>query len=69
MNELKPCPFCGSEAKAYKWSATSEVEIRCSNGECSAYQSGIVTKRKLESHKSAYKRAYEAAKAKWNRRI
>ncbi len=65
--ELKPCPFCGSEARAYKWGATFEVEIRCGGG-CNISTSGIVVKRPLETKSHAYKRAYDIAKDKWNRR-
>ena len=68
MPELKPCPFCGGEAKTFKWSATYEVEVHCSNEDCTAYQSGFVRIENGESEESAYNRAYEIARARWNRR-
>ena len=66
--ELRKCPFCGYEAKAMKWSVTYEVEIQCTNEDCDAFQNGIVTCEDGESEESAYNRAYEIAKEKWNRR-
>lgn len=69
MNELKPCPFCGSEAKAFKWGATAEVEIVCQNEDCGVMQSGIVSVGDNESDEEAYERAYQIAKEKWNRRV
>lgn len=68
MNELKNCPFCGSEAKAFKWGTTAEVEIVCQNEDCGVMQSGIVPLRENESDAEAYERAYQIAKEKWNRR-
>lgn len=32
MSELKPCPFCGSEAEYY--SDCEMVKVRCSNYDC-----------------------------------
>ena len=32
MEELKPCPFCGSEAEYY--SDCEMVKVRCSNYDC-----------------------------------
>ena len=66
--DLKPCPFCGWEAKAFKWGATYEIEIVCQNEDCRVRQSGIVTKKDDESEKEAYERAYQIVKEKWNRR-
>lgn len=66
--ELRKCPFCGYEAKAMKWSVTYEVEIQCTNEDCDAFQNGIVACEDGESEESAYNRAYEIAKEKWNRR-
>jgi ssDNA-binding Zn-finger/Zn-ribbon topoisomerase 1 len=34
MNELKPCPFCGSEVTLVYWKAAAEWFIRCPNGDC-----------------------------------
>lgn len=68
MDELKPCPFCGSKAKAFKWGAAWEVEIVCQNKECRVSQSGKVYKRRDESEEEVYERAYKIAKEKWNRR-
>lgn len=68
MEELKPCPFCGGKAKAFKWSATCEIEIVCQNEDCRVLQSGIVQKKETESEEEAYERAYQIAKEKWNRR-
>ena len=67
-SELKTCPFCGSEAKAFKWGATAEVEIVCQNEDCGVMQSGIVPLRENESDAEAYERAYQIAKERWNRR-
>ena len=69
MNELKNCPFCGSEAKAFKWGMTAEVEIICQNEDCGVMQSGIVSVGDNESDEEAYERAYQIAKEKWNRRV
>lgn len=68
MQELKPCPFCGGEAKAFKWGATYEIEIQCQNDDCDAYQHGIVSIMDGEDESVAYERAYQIAKANWNRR-
>ena len=67
--ELKNCPFCGSEAKAFKWGMTAEVEIVCQNEDCGVMQSGIVPLRENESDAEAYERAYQIAKERWNRRV
>lgn len=67
--ELKNCPFCGSEAKAFKWGATAEVEIVCQNEDCGVMQRGIVFMRENESNEEAYERAYQIAKERWNRRV
>ena len=56
MSELKPCPFCGGEAKldVHKFGALGDTfGIRCS--ECQAQTRGF------------YNTANEAAEA-WNRR-
>ena len=66
--DLKPCPFCGGEAKTFKWGGIYEVEIHCQNEHCNAWQRGIAAKKYDESEKEAYKRAYQIAKEKWNRR-
>mgnify|MGYP005785150337 FL=1 len=66
--ELKNCPFCGSEAKAFKWGMTAEVEIVCQNEDCGVMQSGIVSVGDNESDEEAYERAYQIAKERWNRR-
>ena len=68
MTELKPCPFCGGKAKAFKWGASWEVEIVCQNKECRVSQSGFAYKRSNESEEETYERAYKIAKEKWNRR-
>ena len=69
MNELKNCPFCGAEAKVFKWGMTAEVEIVCQNEDCGVMQSGIVPLRENESDAEAYERAYQIAKERWNRRV
>lgn len=69
MNELKNCPFCGSEAKAFKWGMTAEVEIVCQNEDCGVMQSGIVSVDEGESIEDARERAYQIAKGRWNRRV
>lgn len=66
--ELLPCPFCGSRAKAYESGSAFEVEIRCENKSCNAYQRGLVLPEKGESCTQAYARAYQIAKGKWNSR-
>lgn len=63
MIELKPCPFCGGEAKLDHWNGTANVYsfVRCQNTkEC-----GIEGKRFIES--PSYASDERAIKA-WNRR-
>lgn len=67
--ELKNCPFCGSEAKAFGWGMTAEIEIVCQNEDCGVMQRGIVDVQDNESDTEAYERAYQIAKEKWNRRL
>lgn len=67
--ELKNCPFCGSEAKAFGWSATAEIEIICQNEECGAMQTAMVSTGWDESEEESTERAYQIAKEKWNRRV
>ena len=68
MNQLKNCPFCGAEAKVFKWGATAEVEIVCQNEDCGVMQRGIVSVGEGESNEEARERAYQVVKEKWNRR-
>jgi Lar family restriction alleviation protein len=50
--ELKPCPFCGSEAVSYSRNAVKAIFVQCNN--CHAYGGS----------RADYKKATEA----WNRR-
>ena len=34
MEELKPCPFCGGEAKVFGNYDDSEYHANCTNNEC-----------------------------------
>ena len=64
MKELKPCPFCGGEAKiehSYKFGSTTRYSlVKCQNYEC-----GIEGKWIMES--TSYASDERAIKA-WNRR-
>ena len=34
MSELKPCPFCGSEAKMYIFNNGLDWQVECLNDDC-----------------------------------
>lgn len=53
MTELKPCPFCGGQAHAFKTS-DGEVIIYCENSFCASIK--------------FYSGGYELAKKRWNTR-
>lgn len=56
MEKLKPCPFCGGEAKVFGNYDDSDYHVNCTNDECGCYWVNY------------YKTKEEAVEA-WNRRI
>lgn len=63
MNELKPCPFCNSEAKVYAFTSGG-ICVKCMNCYCQTQiESDFCIADAKE--KSAYEKVIEA----WNRRV
>lgn len=75
MNELKPCPFCGSEAELIvtdeSWDGPSLVLARCKNGPCSCQTPTLVKPRKTDllytTQSDSWSREDAVIKI-WNRR-
>lgn len=55
-DELKPCPFCGSEAKIERYDDCSLAYVKCANSEC------------LVEAKTVFCRSIERAIQIWNTR-
>ena len=67
MNEeLKPCPFCGGEARVMY--AMAEDGTRTISVICQSCRTGIFRARSIPDEWNAYKTADEAIEA-WNRRV
>lgn len=62
-NELKPCPFCGGEAKVVHSSA---VYVTCT--ECGCRTRQMNRRVRVESQKDEERRVEELAVKAWNRR-
>lgn len=60
MNELKPCPFCGGEAKIYEY---KDVEFLVHNADCNTVQC------KTCGCGTSYEPTAERAIETWNVRI
>ena len=63
MKELKPCPFCGGEAKVEKepFATWDEFIAHCNNPKCIAFYLGYYDE-------GLYKTEEQAIEA-WNRRV
>lgn len=59
MNELKPCPFCGGEAKVKAYSNGYNIWFRVMCDDCGVAQDGI---------RNGYYGEEQAIEA-WNRRV
>ena len=66
MNKiLKPCPFCGGEAKVYMEHKKIGLTLWAECRECGAKTVGYCPKNDLES----FERCKELAIEAWNRRV
>lgn len=61
---LKPCPFCGHEAKLIYDKNRNCVDIYCTNCDCA--MTGFYVY--FRFHDCAYEDAVNAAVSRWNRR-
>lgn len=62
--ELKPCPFCGGEARVTQWRDTlspNTTWIECINPECQVMTDSF--------HHKDHNKARELAAQVWNRRV
>ena len=60
MDELKPCPFCGSEAVELTGLRDNWFDVSCSNIKCTAYKIACVYKTKEKARKAWNTRAKES---------
>ena len=57
MDELKPCPFCGSDAKIFEYKRTNGWNVICQQPECEC------------NARIPYCHSEEEAIEQWNRRV